>query len=426
MMLGLFGYAANLSFNFIEESARKASSGKANVAKERSGSSSIPAQQQMLQMQMSSLEGIAEYYWGSKMKLFVQLNLIVLLFGALVTYLVLSSDNIVPVLHFIFLQDNGQSQDHVAFHILPFLLQRNVVILLSSLFVLPLCLAEELHALRQSSLLVLLCIGYVLCIVVYRATERLLHQDIPTLYFFNWNINAFYSFSVQSLAFCCQFNILPLYSELQNPTRKRMNIIKRTTIVVCVLVFSLFGLLGYIAFGEDTPGDILTAFDDAQHNPWVAIGRLLLGLSLLLKCPLVLHPLRLSIIQIVHEHVVLTERVVTDLSLENTTNTHHEPSKTYGKWILMSLAIAILTPAAFLAISIPKIQQVYSLLGSTAGGMICFMIPGLIFLKAMIMTTYPQSTRTTRARKQDALKLLTLGSISIVASLYVSCSPQQT
>lgn len=301
------------------------------------------------------------------MKKLVQLSLIVLLFGALIIFLVLSSDNIAPI-----------CQMWIGF------ISRSAAIVISSLFILPLCLVDELHALRHTSFIVLVCIVYVFAIVTIQFMHQWIQGDLPSIRYVNLNHQTLYTFSVHSLAYCSQFNVLPLFSELKNPTRERMNSIKHRTIAICILILTLFGGLGYMCFGQRTPGDILTAFDSS--NPYVAIGRLALGISLLLKCPLVLHPLRLSVAQFSifqsyrHRSVVLVTTLI------------------------------LLAPATALAILVPEIQTIYSALGATAGGMICFLLPAVIFL----------GTPASKTQKLRAWLILLLGIISIGASVLIT------
>lgn len=301
------------------------------------------------------------------MKKLVQLSLIVLLFGALVIFLVLSSDNIVPV-----------SQMWIGS------ISRNAAIVISSLCILPLCLVDELHALRHTSFIVLVCIAYVFAIITIQFIHQWIQGDLPPIRYVNFNHQTLYTFSVHSLAYCSQFNVLPLFSELKNPTRNRMNSIKRRTIAICMVILSLFGGLGYLSFGQKTPGDILTAFDSS--NPYVAVGRLALGISLLLKCPLVLHPLRLSIAQF----------------------SIFQPYR--HRSVVLLTTIALLLPATALAILVPQIQTVYSALGATAGGMICFLLPAVIYL----------GTPASKTQKIRAWLILLLGIISIGASVLIT------
>ena len=299
----------------------------------------------------------------------VQLSLILLLFCALTVFLVLSSDNLTSAIHL---------------YLGP--LSRGWTIVLSSILILPICLVDQLHALRHASVVGLSCIFYVFLIIAVRFIHQSIESDLPAIKWVSLSENTLYTFSVQSLAYCCQFNVLPLFAELENPTRQRMNAIKTTTIVLCVVAFGAFGTLGYLCFGDATPGDVLQAF--AKRNPYVALGRVALGVSLLLKCPLILHPLRMAVF------------------------VNHASFRGVRK--LLS-TLALLGPAVLVAIAVPNVEKIYSATGATAGALICFILPSIVFL----------GTNATKRRKIPAYCILALGIVSSIASFYVTLIPPE-
>ena len=48
-----------------------------------------------------------------------------------------------------------------------------------------------------------------------------------------------------SLAFVCQFNLLPLQKELHNPTKRRLNIIIISSIVIAYVLYNIVIFMGY-------------------------------------------------------------------------------------------------------------------------------------------------------------------------------------
>lgn len=312
------------------------------------------------------------------MKRLVQASLIVLLFSALTVFLVLSCDNVAPVVHA---------------YVGP--LSRRWIITSCAILVVPFGVVDHLHALRHTSVMVLVCILYVLLILMMRFLHQWHASDLASIQWVRWQDDTLYTFSVHSLAYCCQFNVLPILAELQHPSRTRMRVIQTTTIALCVLVFGAFGTFGYWCFGDTTPGNVLEAL--GTHDPYVTVGRGALGIALLLKCPLVLHPLRMAVAPNLHEVACWTRT--------------SWPFWREG-WRLM-WTIMLLGSATIVAMAVPEIEKIYSATGATAGALICFILPAIVFIR----------TNVSQCRKLPAYGMMALGIVSSFASFYVTFVP---
>ncbi|KAL4312225.1 hypothetical protein GQ457_01G039810 [Hibiscus cannabinus] len=66
---------------------------------------------------------------------------------------------------------------------------------------------------------------------------------------------------VMTNAYVCHFNIQPIYNELEGRSPQKMNRVGRITTALCVVVYASTAISGYLLFGEDTEGDVLTNFD---------------------------------------------------------------------------------------------------------------------------------------------------------------------
>ena len=102
--------------------------------------------------------------------------------------------------------------------------------------------------------------------------------------------DAIYAAPIESVAFLCHFNVLPMQDELVRPTRARVQRVTHTTIGICVLLYTAIALTGYFRFTSSTCGDYLNNFpnDDAI----VTVGRIGLLLTLYCSFPLVVLPCR--------------------------------------------------------------------------------------------------------------------------------------
>jgi len=145
--------------------------------------------------------------------------------------------------------------------------------------------------------------GTLTCCVALRAVQRVLTPDTltslgydiskpltPILWFStNWH-DAVFAFPIISVAYLCHFNVLPLHSELVQPTRPRIKVMIHWVMGLCSILYSVIGCLGYSFARTQTDGNILNNFQvmDGIMN----IGRFSLGLTLCLSFPLLVLPAR--------------------------------------------------------------------------------------------------------------------------------------
>ncbi|KAM1493421.1 hypothetical protein ACFX10_025199 [Malus domestica] len=66
---------------------------------------------------------------------------------------------------------------------------------------------------------------------------------------------------IMTNAYVCHFNVQPIYNELEGRSPQKMNRVGRITTVLCIVIYSLTAIAGYLLFGKDTESDILTNFD---------------------------------------------------------------------------------------------------------------------------------------------------------------------
>lgn len=66
---------------------------------------------------------------------------------------------------------------------------------------------------------------------------------------------------IMTNAYVCHFNIQPIYNDLKDPSIEKMNRVGRITTLLCVIIFALTALSGYLLFGDATEADVLTNFD---------------------------------------------------------------------------------------------------------------------------------------------------------------------
>ncbi|ODV86874.1 hypothetical protein CANARDRAFT_6444 [[Candida] arabinofermentans NRRL YB-2248] len=263
-------------------------------------------------------------------------------------------------------------------------------ILISLIITLPLCCMKKLDSLKYASVISLAAIGYLCILVHYHFFESLINPggvrgDI-SLYKPQGFKAVFKTLAIVVLAYTCpnQFSII---SELENPTMKRISKIIIISSILTTCLFVSMGLSGYLTFGDLINGNIILMYRDTFAT---RLGRALLILMVLLSYPLMFHPARISVNNICHwlevrfsrrSSVNLEVSDVDDIFSEPTESTPLTNSTTTTSVPLSSkrfkiLTVILLITSYILAIKLKSFELILSIVGSTGGVLISFVLPG--------------------------------------------------
>ena len=99
-----------------------------------------------------------------------------------------------------------------------------------------------------------------------------------------------YTLPIESVAFLCHFNVLPMQDELIRPTRRRVRKVTHSTIVVCLGLYTGIAMTGYFRFTSSTCGDYLNNF--LNDDPIATAARIGMVLTLYCSFPLLVLPCR--------------------------------------------------------------------------------------------------------------------------------------
>ena len=215
--------------------------------------------------------------------------------------------------------------------------------------VFPLTLARSLTSLRFVSL------GAVIAVVLVTGAMALRfgQQEHPSRNVkpIKLTSSVFLAMPVQFLAYCCQFNILPLYNELPENLKPHMPKVIHTTILgIMVPLYIVFALLGYLAFGDKVQSLVL---DDYKNDLLMTLMKAVIAVVNLVKLPLLALPTR----------QVINETFFGRAELDN-------PFATFLEMLIINLFIT----AAALALG--DLRKAFDLVGSTSGVLIMFILPG--------------------------------------------------
>lgn len=299
-------------------------------------------------------EGLGKKCFGRPGEIFVKINLLALLFGACILFMIVFVGLMVPFLEFV-LKDYP--------HVLHYVTNKWLLTSFGLVLVFPLTLLDSLHGLRFTSTGGVICLTYVLVVLVIRFFQHRLVDNTVSIYVLDdikhsyAVIDFFIALPIQGIAYCAQFSVMPLWSELQRPTLTRMNSIIYTFGLSCFLLYAFVGLFGYLLFGVNAAGNILVNFSD--DDILVTIGRLLLAATILLKVPLCSLPFR---------------ETLNDLIFPG--------KKLDKKWIILESTLYLLS-GGILAVVLKNLNTALGILGGTTGVCISFIIPGSVYLKSV-------------------------------------------
>lgn len=305
-----------------------------------------------------SYERLAVELYGPRMKVFVKLNIAIFLLGANVVFFVLIGDFIQYLLPQVF---SGPLDISV-------FLIRLIIHLATFLSVIIPCLFDNLNSLRYISIAAMGCLFYLLGLWISRFFKG---HRVPNSELTIWATEDLMKIGntvgVHALSFSSQFNLLAIFSELREPSVKRMKVVSVSSVLACWILYNLYGLVGYMLFGVATKGNLLNNFSD--KDLLVNVGRVVLSFVLLCKIPLIVVPLRVSM-----EETVFSFRKNQVMRTSSTMK------------LKLSIVLVIFLATMSISLGIPNVENLYGLLGGTCGALICFILPGL-FLHSVVLRT---------------------------------------
>ncbi|CBJ28443.1 conserved unknown protein [Ectocarpus siliculosus] len=225
------------------------------------------------------------------------------------------------------------------------------------------------------------------------------------------------AFPIFCLSFQCHFNILSVHSHFVNPTRERLKGLLHGTMGLTSGLYIVLALCGYLYAYEGTKDDILLNF--APSDRVMIVGRLGMGLTMLVAITILVLPCR-DIVFLVMDSVAekLQEWCAGGkeyLPVDGTGEVLTTPggtmvTKTRAFFLAVrhvGTTVAIMGFSLFCALSVPGVGVVWSICGSSVGFMICYLLPGVFYLKIRWHKQF-------NIRKAGAFLVVVVSSLAIV------------
>jgi amino acid permease len=349
----------------------------------------------------------------------------------------------------------------------------------------PLCTLKTVTSLQNVGIFSLASIMILGSCIVYRSLQCLLtgspnnrtytleHAYIHPNHTSSYHLLSLFPKTVQDFleafplilnCFFCQFNAIPVYSELSNPTSRRVSFLSKAVILLASFFYMTIGIFGSL-FGAkcNTPnanivsGNILLDFDD--DDPVVTMGRICLGITITFAIPLQVIPARDTLVRLIQEIVDhrssrkkkrqsntnnysdnpqdLLEPLLEESSTENNGINISNSDEVFQRFLVMTqqqqhqqqmernpllrkfVGVTLLWSAASIATRISSVALVWDLLGSSLVIIIGFILPSILYLRICC----DEDTSLLFWKSSFSCKrLLALGMIILYTPLMICCT----
>ncbi|XP_031162325.1 sodium-coupled neutral amino acid transporter 2 [Sander lucioperca] len=264
-----------------------------------------------------------------------------------------------------------------------------LVLLVTLVIILPLSLLRNLGYLGYTSGLSLLCMVFFLIVVIIKKFQipcplpvdvsalnetlstvlntTLSHlnttavdysEDACTPKYFVFNSQTVYAVPILSFAFVCHPAILPMYEELKDRSRRKMQGVANVSFLAMFIMYLLAALFGYLTFNVNVEPELLHTYSKIYKADVVLlIVRLAVLTAVTLTVPVVLFPIRTSV-----NHLLCA-------------------SKEFS-WIRHTIiTVVLLAGTNALVIFVPTIRDIFGFIGASAAAMLIFILPSAFYIK---------------------------------------------
>ncbi|XP_070765866.1 sodium-coupled neutral amino acid transporter 3-like [Enoplosus armatus] len=284
-----------------------------------------------------------------------------------------------------------------------------LIIIVSILIILPLALMKQLGYLGYTSGFSLSCMVFFLISVIYKKFNIPCplgdeHHNVTVDYhtgingtddvceakMFTINSQTAYTIPILAFAFVCHPEVLPIYTELRDATKKRMQNVANISVMAMFVMYLLTALFGYLTFYGAVESELLHTYIRVDPlDVLVLCVRLAVLVAVTLTVPVVLFPIRRALLQILF------------------------PDKPF-RWVVhIGIAFGLLFLVNLLVIFVPSIRDIFGLIGATSAPCLIFILPGIFYVRIVPEDQEPFLSRS----KIQAACFAALGFIFMVMSL---------
>ncbi|XP_057180182.1 sodium-coupled neutral amino acid transporter 4 [Triplophysa rosa] len=213
-------------------------------------------------------------------------------------------------------------------------------------------------------------------------------EEMCTPKYFVFNSQTAYTIPILAFAFVCHPEVLPIYSELKDRSRKKMQTVSNLSILAMLVMYLFSALFGYLTFYDHVEAELLHTFTKVyKFDTMLLLVRLAVLTAVTLTVPIVLFPIRSSVITLCFA------------------------GKEFS-WIRhIIIAAVILAFNNLLVIFVPTIRDIFGFIGASAATMLIFILPAAFYLRLV------KSLPFRSPQKISAAIFLVVGIIFMIGSL---------
>uniref|UniRef100_A0A8C3G811 Amino acid transporter transmembrane domain-containing protein n=1 Tax=Cyclopterus lumpus TaxID=8103 RepID=A0A8C3G811_CYCLU len=179
-----------------------------------------------------------------------------------------------------------------------------------------------------------------------------------------------YTIPILAFAFVCHPEVLPIYTELSNPTKRRMQNIGNVSILGMFIMYSFTATFGYLTFYENTEAELLHTYSKVDPlDTLILCVRLAVLVAVTLTVPVVLFPIRRALLQLLF------------------------PGKAFHWLRHIAIAMCLLFVVNLLVILVPNIRDIFGITGATTAPSLIFILPGLFYIRIIPTDQEPMNSR---------------------------------
>ncbi|XP_068611196.1 sodium-coupled neutral amino acid transporter 4 [Brachionichthys hirsutus] len=206
--------------------------------------------------------------------------------------------------------------------------------------------------------------------------------------YFVFNSQTAYTIPILAFAFVCHPEVLPIYSELKDRSRRKMQNVSNLSILTMLIMYMMSALIGYLTFYDNVEAELLHTFTRVyKFDTMLLLVRVAVLTAVTLTVPIVLFPIRSSI----------------------TTLLFSGREFSWARHMLIAAAILAFTNT--LVIFIPTIRDIFGFIGSSAATLLIFVLPAAFYLR--LVKSLPMRS----PQKIGAAIFLIVGIVFMIGSL---------
>lgn len=240
---------------------------------------------------------------------------------------------------------------------------KTIQVFLLCIIITPIALQTSFYSLRHASMMGVCSLIYAALVVISESPAYLdQYWNYENFDWFVWDWNLFTGFSTAVFSFTCTTVVLPVKSELINPSENRIMKIFTRSVFIEIFIYLAIGVSGYLSLLNKTP-DIILDRPPLNGTPsiWIIIARVALILNLSISIPININPGRS------HFFMLLKNK-----NPENSKVLHY------------ILTFAFLYGSGALSIIFPDILAAFSFLGGACSVVIGITFPSIFFILKIV------------------------------------------